>query len=674
MTTLPSDASPVISVSASAEKAEAIRLGLPWRGLITGIFLVPITCFVVAWAEIKLMTLQIGYLQMPPAVVGLFLLLLGVNSLSRLATRNRPLLSAQDLLVAYAMMTVAAMISSRGLMQKLLPLLVTPDYFANDGNDWKNWFFPYLRQWLTPFDTQGPVKQFVAERFFEGLKAGEKIPWTLWALPVIIWSILALLVFGAFLFMAALLRKQWADNEKLSFPLVQLPLEMVGRGDSREAPLFRNPLMWIGFAAPFLLFLFKGLHAWYPAVPDIVMEVDLNQYLTEPPWNGIYYSPMKVSLAVIGFMYLLPSDLVFSLWFFFLLSRAQDIIVKAVNMDAVGMPMYPTPLYRGYQAMGAYLVLTIYLLRVARPHLTKVWKAVTGEQAADDAEELFSYRTAFIGFWVCALGAGAFLIALGLSPFLAAMQLSFLFFVIGLVMARSTAEAGMLMTETSFRPIDLLRLITSPHALGAQNLTGLALTDSLLMRDQRGLLLSGFLDGLRLADGGSVARRPFALVMVVAVVLAVVCAATIQIWLPYTYGGLQLYGYVYQANNKWGFEDYQQYLKPGARPVGWQGGTFLAVGMAVTSLLVWGRATQSWFPFHPLGYALCSSWTMIVFWFSAFIAWLLKTLLLRYGGMKLYRLARPLFLGFILGEFASALFWTLANALLDTPVPPYTWS
>ena len=647
---------------------------LPWRGAVAGILLVPVTCFVVSWAEIRLMTLQVGYLQMPPAVVGLLLLLLGVNLLTRPLFRKRALFSAQDLLVAYAMMTVAAMISSRGLMQKLLPLLVTPDYFANDGNDWKNLFFPHLPKWLMAFDTSGADKQFVAQRFFEGLRAGETIPWELWARPVMVWSILVLFVFGAFLFMAALLRKQWVDNEKLSFPLVQLPLEMIGRGDSRESPLFRNPLMWLGFAAPFLLFMMKGLHVWYPAVPDITMEVDLNALLTDPPWNGIYYAPMKVSLAVIGFMYLLPSDLVFSLWFFFLLSRVQDVIVKAINMDAIGMPMYPTPLYRGYQAMGAYLVLTIYLLRVARPHLQKVWDAVTGEGKADDAGELFSYRTAFWGFWVCALGAGAFLVFMGLSPFLAAMQLGGLFFVIGFVMARSTAEAGMLMTETSFRPIDALRLLTSPHALTPQNLTALALTDSLLMRDQRSLLLGGFLDGLRLADGGNVPRRPFAFLMVGAVVFAIVCAAIIQIWLPYKYGGLQLYGYVYQANNKWGFEDYQQYFKPGARPVGWQGPTFLAVGILFTTFLVWGRATQAWFPFHPLGYALCSSWTLIVFWFSAFIAWLIKTLLLRYGGMKLYRLARPLFLGFILGEFASALLWTLANALLDTPVPPYTWS
>src|SRR5262249_18145542 len=158
-------------------------------------------------------------------------------------------------------------------------------------------------------------------------------------------------------------------------------------------------------------------------------------------------------------------------------------------------------LYRGYQAMGAYLVLTVYLLRIAAPHLKTIWRSVTGEMQADDRGELFSYRTAFVGFWLCAGGAGLFLVYLGMSPFLAVMQLFFLFFVIGLVMARSTAEAGMLMTESSFRPADLLRLFLPLHTLGPQNITALALSDSLIMRDQRGLLLSGFLDGLRISDG-----------------------------------------------------------------------------------------------------------------------------------------------------------------------------
>lgn len=654
--------------------------GVTWRGMLVGVVAVPATCFLVGWAELVLMTLQIGYLQMPPAVIGLFLFLLLVNSGARRLSR-RFALTAQDLLVVYSMMTLASMISSRGMMQKLIPLLVTANYLADGGNDWRNLYFPHIRQWLVPFDVRGAEKQEVAVRFFERLRAGEQIPWQVWVGPVIVWCVLVLLIFGAFLCMAAILRRQWVDNEKLSFPLVQLPLEMARSSSSSseasgggEGPLLRNRLTWLGFAIPMIVFLFKGFHAWYPAVPDITLVVNVGDYLQTPPYNGIFYTTLSLSFAIIGFMFLLPSDLVFSLWFFFVLSRVQDVIARSLNMDLTAMPMYPTYLYRGYQAMGAYFVLTAYLLWVARPHLTRVWRAAIGEEKGDDAGELLPYRVAFWGFWACAIGAGIFLVLIGMSPLVAAMQLFGLFFVIAFIMARSTAEAGMLMTETSFRPIDLFRLLAPVHTLGPANLTALAMTDSLLLRDQRSLILSGFLDGLRLADGAGIHRRRFLSVFTVAILLAIACAAYLHIRLPYERGGVTMYGYVYNGNNKWGFEDYRQHMRTGALPIGWQGPTFLLVGIIVTGLLVWGRATLAWFPFHPLGYALCSSWTMIVFWFSALAAWLVKTLILRYGGMKLYRQARPFFLGMILGEFTAAVLWTLANAVLDTPVPSFPWA
>ncbi len=653
------------------------------RGLLVGALCVPLTCFLVSWAENKLITLQIGFLQMPPAAVGVFLVVLAMNALLRRAA-PRLHLRPVDLLIAYSMTVVAALISSRGLMQKLLPLLVTPDYFTDLGAPFRR----FLPAPLFPFDVHGQEKQDVSVRFFERLRAGETIPWQLWVGPVLLWSLLVGLVFGGFLFMAALLRKQWMDNEKLSFPLAEVPLQLASdSGDGPNAkPLLRDKRLWAGAALPTVIFLIKGLHTWYPSVPDIPLEVFVNDYLPQgAPWDGASGIYLKCSLALIGFMFLLPSDLVFSLWFFFVFSRVQDIAVRAANWDMPAMPLYPCPLYRGYQALGAYLVLGVYFLSLARPHLKTVWRVATNPRQSanrDDAGELFSYPVAFWGFWACFAGATLFLMAMGLSPLLALLQMGTLFFVIAFVLGRASAEAGFIMTESSFRPIDLLRLATPLHTLGPQNLTVLALSDTLLLRDQRGLLFAGVLDGLRLhhaanADtGGNNNRRPVRLagVYVCALVLSMLCAAVIQIWLPYRYGGITLYTYVYQGNNEWAFNDYKQYLQPGAPPLGWQAPTFLGVGVVVTSLLVWGRIALASFPFHPLGYALCSSWTINVFWFPALVAWVFKTLILRYGGMKLYKQARPYFLGLIVGEFALAFFWTLMSALFDTPTPPFPWA
>ncbi|MBI2300405.1 MAG: hypothetical protein HYU66_15920, partial [Armatimonadetes bacterium] len=57
------------------------------------------------------------------------------------------------------------------------------------------------------------------------------------------------------------------------------------------------------------------------------------------------------------------------------------------------------------------------------------------------------------------------------------------------------------------------------------------------------------------------------------------------------------------------------------------------------------------FPLHPVGYAVSSSWSLDQVWLSLSIAWLCKVLIVRYGGLKLYRQAIPFALGLIMGDF-----------------------
>ena len=44
------------------------------------------------------------------------------------------------------------------------------------------------------------------------------------------------------------------------------------------------------------------------------------------------------------------------------------------------------------------------------------------------------------------------------------------------------------------------------------------------------------------------------------------------------------------------------------------------------------RANFAWWPLHPAGYARAISYAMEYFWLHVFIAWLIKFLLVRYGG------------------------------------------
>jgi len=645
------------------------QTGISLRAVVIGLFLVAAVCFIVCYAELVAQSIQIGFLQMPPVVIGVFFFITLLNK-GMQRFKHFFHLSSAEMMIIYCMMLVAAMISSRGIMEKVIPALVTPNYFASPANKWHELYNPNIRKWLVPFDPQGEPEQFVTKRFYERLREGESIPWGDWAVPLAAWGILVMLVVFAFLCLATILRKQWVDNEKLAFPLVQPPLELVR--ETAERSIFQNKLLWGGALLPACIFALNGLHNIYPNLPSIGLERTLNEYLVNPPWNQLYFTPIYFSFAAIGFFFLLPSDLLFSLWFFALFARLQGIIAAAYNMEPEYMPMYGTRLFIAYQVVGAYLVLAGYMFYVSLPHLKKVLRAALYREKADDALELMPYSFAFWGLFVSLGLIVGWCYCAGMTPWVAALEFGVFLFVVALVMARSTAEAGMLMTETSFRPVDLYRLIAPVHNLGANNLTMLAFLDAGFMRDQRGLLLTGFLDGLKISDGVGIQRRTFLFVFLIGIISALIFAGFLHIWIPYKYGALILNGYVYRGNNLWSFSEYQTHLSSSVAR-SWQAPVFFAVGIIFTIILSYMRAMFSWWPLHPLGYALCISWTMTVFWFSCLIAWIGKSLILRYGGMKLYMKTRPWFLGMVLGEFGSAVIWTLIAAIWKTPTPSFPW-
>jgi hypothetical protein len=70
-------------------------------------------------------------------------------------------------------------------------------------------------------------------------------------------------------------------------------------------------------------------------------------------------------------------------------------------------------------------------------------------------------------------------------------------------------------------------------------------------------------------------------------------------------------------------------------------------------------------PLHPVGYLLCNSWGLQQIWFSVFVGWLCKELVLRVGGAQLLRASRPLFIGLIFGEAAAVAFWLCVSLYLN---------
>ena len=94
----------------------------------------------------------------------------------------------------------------------------------------------------------------------------------------------------------------------------------------------------------------------------------------------------------------------------------------------------------------------------------------------------------------------------------------------------------------------------------------------------------------------------------------------------------------------------------------------IVVGCVAATVLLVLRTRFVWWPLHPLGYCLADDYAMNWIWSSVLAGWAVKALVLRLGGIRAYRVALPLFLGFIMGEFTGGCFWSVVSLMTGRPM------
>ncbi|MHB1461375.1 MAG: DUF6785 family protein [Armatimonadota bacterium] len=639
------------------------------RAIVTGVLGSIALCYIVPAGELIAVNIQIGMMQLAPALVGLLFAVVFCNQiLGRIAPKAK--LTPTELVTSYLIMMPATFISSRGLMEKWLPLLVGVNY-QGPTNGWEKTFWKHIHPWLVPWDTSSKSIDHVVTWYYDGLPLGKMLPWDAWARPLICWGVLILAVYFAYLCITVILRRQWVENEKLPFPLVQLPLELM----LQPGTFFRSPMMWIGFCLAFFLFGMNGFAQWFPNVPSIKLAYSINEMLTTKPWNEVSYFPIYISPAAIGFFYLMPLDLLFSFWFFFLVGKGQEVIAASLNANE-GALHAAAGIHLANQCAGAFIVLAMVTLYSARHHLRFVYARAMNRLPADAGEsrEMMSYKVAFWGFVGSFVVIMCWCVFFGMSLWVAFLQFGIFLFVQALIISRTTAEGGMLISEGAFTPSDVF-LLGNRGMVNAKSLTMLSFLDGMFTRDTRGLWLTGMLDGQKIAEHAKINARRMLWIVVGGTLLAIVAALFIQMTLTYHRGANSLYYYlVGQANTQF-FRENGGILTgmapdPNKMPVN---AFWITVGGIVCALLSYLRLTVPGFPLHPLGYCMTATWGVVVFWASMFIAWAIKAPLVHYGGMKAFRTMRPLFLGLVFGEFLSACLWSMVSWFLHAPTPKFPW-
>ena len=304
-----------------------------------------------------------------------------------------------ELAVVYVMLIIASTIPTWGFSANLIPMLPAVYYFATAENDWAELIHPHIHRWMVVQDRDAVTY------FFEGLPEGAAIPWSAWVVPLAAWLTFIVAIYLMMIALMVLLRRQWVDHERLLFPLVQLPLQMIeeGRPGDRFGPFLKSPLMWVGFLVPFCLMSTHGLNFYFPVIPKV------NLYTVIVPFRDFGALEILLSFTVLGLAYFLSFALASSLWVFHLLANLQMGLQYIIGYRLSGEieKFMEGTLMLAHQGMGAMLALIAYGIWTARDHLKavalKVWRS--GPNAIDDSGEMLSYRAAALLLGVCSLYA-----------------------------------------------------------------------------------------------------------------------------------------------------------------------------------------------------------------------------------------------------------------------------
>ena len=195
------------------------------------------------------------------------------------------------------------------------------------------------------------------------------------------------------------------------------------------------------------------------------------------------------------------------------------------------------------------------------------------------------------------------------------------------------------------------------NAIGAQSLTALSVL-YWFNRGYRAHPMPNQLEAFRMGEIARVPRRQIVLLLIIAAVVGLIFAYWANLQITYTDGALaRSIGYKRWVGGE-SFDRLKGWITTPTKPNGNQlafvlGGALMVLGLRGM------RGAFLWWPFHPVGYALAVSYAMDYFWFAFFVSWVIKALIVRFGGMKAHNTAIPFFLGLILGDYVMGSLWAI---------------
>lgn len=554
-------------------------------------------------------------------------------------------LNTVDLIIFYVIVSVGGAVASEWLLVSHSAIHGFP-LVAKFNPTVKDQILPNMPEWLS-FHDAAPLKEME--------EGGKGIAFVWSKLPLFLpkylgWGLIFMLFMGAMVAVNSLMRHAWCRTEKLAFPLIQLPVAMCEAG---PGSMWRSRFVWGAFAVMFAVDMLNGLNYLYPAIPSIPVKelVNLETLFKEPPWSNIGYLPISFYpfLAAIGL--LIPSDLLFSIVFFFLFRKAMNVIMAANGVPQgwyTGTAISPGPPYWDEQTWGAVLAIFFVTVWVSRRYLRGVWDEIKKGSRSEDGG--IPHRWAFVTLIACFSGlvaiSSTFSMPIWYSVLLMALVLIF-----GFVLTRLRAQLGPPTHEFAFfGPNSFLFRLFGTEMLSEKQAVFLGQVMVTVNRIHRTHPMPYQLEAMKMTDDRRVHQGKVA---------ALILGSTALAFLA---GYFFLHVYAYRMVQPYRWNEGEPFVrnilsqKHGFDPIG-TGMTALGAGVVLALDAI--RFRIPGFPLHPGGYVLSMNFGVDYYWFGLLIALLVKSFVTRYHGLPGYEKLRQVAFGILLAEYAAEAIWMI---------------
>lgn len=636
------------------------KSGVTARAIFIALILIPFNCYwCIRRGEIWSNTPTTLSLIYSAVFTLFFLTLFNIIVLKRFFARHA--LSQGELLTIYFMICLASIMSGFDTIQVFSSVIGHARWFATPENEWKNLLGPYLPDWLSVSDMKA----------LEGYYEGDSTFYTAshvkaWLKPALFWSAFLVLIAWVVLCFNVILRRQWIEKEKLAYPIIQIPLSMTKGGGSLS--LFRNKLFWIAFIAAGTLDTINSLHILYPSIPGIQNRgLRIDQFFTEKPWNAIGILRVEIMPFAMGMAFFLPLNLCFSVWFLFLFQKILKVMLSALGIQSshfyIGAYTELLP-YHSQQTSGGYFALGVLALWKSRRHLMQMGKMIFERKAdANNASEPMSYRTALLGIFLGITFLIAFCFKAGMSLWVIGIFF-FFFFVTSIGIAKMRAQLGPPSHDMWSASSDqVIMSVFGSRRVGPSNIAMFTLLYG-ITRSQRNQPMPHQLEGFKMAEKTGINTRRLIYVLMLASIVGAIAGFWIILDRAYQFGLSHttrpgFAGEIFAKAQSWIY--YPSNTKVDETIAMFFGFGFTMFLAAMRRFL--------WWPIHPVAYPLILlDYTVRMLWINFIIAWLVKWVALKYGGLKSYQSIIPFFSGLLLGEFIIGGGWSLIGVLFNIPV------